>query len=40
MELKRKLRAASGVRDFCVCKNERILLVVTYDIIKIYDTEI
>lgn len=33
----RKLKAASGVRDFCVCNKERILLAVVYDIIKIYD---
>lgn len=40
MEPKRKMKAISGIRDFCVCEVERIFLAVVYDIIKIYDVDI
>lgn len=37
LQPKRRMKSASGVRDFSVCSNERILLAVVYDIIRIYD---
>lgn len=40
MEPFRKMKAPSGIRDFSVCQNERIILAVVYDTVRIYDTDL
>lgn len=40
MQPKRKIQSISGIRDFSVCSIERIVLVLMYDVIKLYDVGI
>lgn len=36
----KKMKTPSGVRDFSVCNNSHIFLLVVYDTIRIYDGDI
>lgn len=35
-----KMKAPSGTRDFSVCKNEKIFLVVVYDTVRVYQVDL
>jgi hypothetical protein len=40
MKAKKKLKTISGIKDFSVCCIERIVLVIVFDKIKIYNLDI
>jgi DNA-binding beta-propeller fold protein YncE len=36
----RKMKSPSGVRDLSVCKNSHLLLLVVYDTVRLYDSDL